>query len=164
MEGKLPLSMTHHVEEIGTESLKQTQTLKEGETPTYCQGLDDRKEEEREKFDCATSVEQSSNKCTTRPTFSDPKSEQLMDKDNVESNTYPTNATDRKRVSRRDEHEQQKLLLHSSGQEGGLSRTTQSTNVDDGDIVVFPSQVKVCRLKSCFDPFINFMKNYKHAL
>ena len=155
MEAKLPPSITQHVEEIGTESLKQTQTLEEGETISYCQGLDDRKEEGREKLDCATSVEQSSNKCTTRPTFSDPNSEQSMDKDDVELSTYPiANAVDQKRVSRRDEHEQQKLLLHSSGQEGGLSHTTQNSNVDDGDIVVFPSHVKVCRLKSCSYPRI----------
>ena len=156
MEEKLSPCATHN-EEIGTESLKQTQTLTEKEATLYFKCPKQTNAERGKKLDGATSVEQSSNKCTTRPTFSDLNSEQTMDKDDVEICTFLTmNDTDQKRVSRRDEHEHRKLLLHSSGQdfqEGGLANTTQNSTLDDGDIVIFPSQVKVCGL-NFFVPFI----------
>ena len=154
MDEKLSPCATQLEEEIGTESLKQTKTSKRRETSSYRQGLENRKEEE-ENLDCATSVEQSSNNCTTRPTFSDPN--KPIDKDDALSSTYPTmNDTDQKRVSRRDEHEQRKLLMHSSGQdlqEGGLANTTQDSNLDDEDIVIFPTQVKVCRFNIPYSPY-----------
>ena len=155
MDEKLSPCATQLEEEIGTESLKQTHTSNVGETSSYCQGLENRKEEEGENLDCATSVEQSSNNCTRRPTFSDPN--KPIDKDDALSSTYPTiNDTDQKRVSRRDEHEQRKLLMHSSGQdlqEGGLTHTTQNSNLDDEDIVIFPTQVKVCRFNVPYIPY-----------
>lgn len=155
MDEKLSTCPIQFEEEIGTESLKQTQTSKGRETSSYRQGLENRKEEEGENLDCATSVEQSSNNCTTRPTFSHPN--KPIDKDDALSSTYPTmNDTDQKRVSRRDEHEQRKLLMHSSGQdlqEDGLANTTQNSNLDDEDIVIFPTQVKVCRLNIPYSPY-----------
>ena len=158
MEKKLSPCATQHEKEIGTESLKQTPTLSGKETSSYCQGLKNRKEEEGEKLDGISTVEQSSNNCTTRPTFSDLNSEQPMDKDDAELSTYPSlHDTDQKRVSRRDEHEQRKLLLHSSGQdfqEGGLAHNTHNSTLDDGDIVIFPSQVKVCRFSFFRNPSI----------
>ena len=158
MEKKLSPCATQHEKEIGTESLKQTPTFSGKETSSsYCQGLKNRKEEEREKLDDTSTVEQSSNNCTTRPTFSDLNSEQSMDKDDAERSTYPSlHDTDQKRVSRRDEHEQRKLLLHSSGQdfqEGGLAHNTHNSTLDDGDIVIFPSQIKVCRFSFFRKPF-----------
>ena len=159
MEEKLSPCATQHEKEIGTESLKQTPTLSGKETSSsYCQGLKNRKEEEGEKLDGISTVEQSSNNCTTRPTFSDLNSEQPMDKDDAELSTYPSlHDTDQKRVSRRDEHEQRKLLLHSSGQhfqEGGLAHNTHNSTLDDGDIVIFPSQIKVCRFSFSKNPSI----------
>ena len=156
MDEKLSPCATQLEEEIGTESLKQIQTSKGRETSSYRQGLENRKEEEEEKLDCATSVEQSSNNCTTRPTFSDPN--KPIDKGDALSSTNPTmNDTDQKRVSRRDEHEQRKLLMHSSGQdlqEGEQTHTTQNSNLDDEDIVIFPTQVKVCQFNVSYIPTV----------
>ena len=155
MDENLSPCATQLEEEIETESLKQTHTSK-GREISYCQGLENRKEEEGENLDCATSVEQSSNNCTGRPTFSDPN--KPIDKGDALSSTNPTmNDTDQKRVSRRDEHEQRKLLMHSSGQdlqEGRLAHTTQNSNLDDEDIVIFPTQVKVCQFNVSYIPTV----------
>ena len=155
MDENLSPCATQLEEEIETESLKQTHTSK-GREISYCQGLENRKEEEGENLDCATSVEQSSNNCTGRPTFSDPN--KPIDKGDALSSTNPTmNDTDQKRVSRRDEHEQRKLLMHSSGQdlqEGEQTHTTQNSNLDDEDIVIFPTQVKVCQFNVSYIPTV----------
>ena len=129
MEEKFSHSLIGHEE---VDERRQTETIDEGETLTYCQGSGRTDVGEKN----APWHDQCSN-IYTRPPFSDPNSNVSMNK----TDSTSTTCVEQKRVSRRDEHERT-TTLHSSGQlRDGLSYINKNSDFDNL-ILTAPNKVR----------------------
>ena len=121
MEEKFSHSSIGHEE---VDERRQTETIDEGETLTYCQGSGRTDVGEK---NAPLHDDQCSN-IYTRPPFSDPNNFNVsMNK----TDSTSTTCVEQKRVSRRDEHERT-TTLHSSGQlRDGLSYINKKSDFDN---------------------------------